>query len=42
MLKKEIAPPLKTSIENILSGTNSAERQEIYIVSMEDASNENE
>lgn len=42
MLKKEIAPPLKTSIENILSGTNSAERQEIYIGSMEDASNENE
>ena len=42
MRKKEIAPPLKTSIENILSGTNSAERQEIYIVSMEDASNENE
>lgn len=42
MLKKEIAPPLKTSIENILLGTNFAERQEIYIVSMEDASNENE
>lgn len=41
-LKKEIALPLKTSIKHILSGTNSSERQEIYIVSMEDASNENE
>lgn len=42
MFKKEIAPTLKTSIENILLSIDSAECQEIYIVSMEDATNEKE
>ena len=42
LLKEEIAPTLKASIENIMLGTNPSECQEIYIVSMEDASDEKE
>lgn len=42
LLKKEVAPSLKTSMDNIRLGTNSAEHQEIYIVSMEDANDETE
>lgn len=40
MFKKEIAPTLKTSIENTMLSIDSAECQEIYIVSVEDASDE--
>lgn len=42
LLKKEIAPTLKASIENIMLDTYPSECHEIYIVSMEDASNEEE
>ena len=42
LLKEEIAPTLKASIENIMLGTNPSECHEIYIVSMEDASDEKE
>lgn len=42
LLKKEIAPTLKASIENNMLGANPSERNEIYIVSMEDASDEKE
>ena len=42
MFKKEIAPSLKTSMDNIRLGINSAEPQEIYIVSMESTNDENE
>ena len=42
MFKKEVAPSLKTSMDNIRLGINSAEPQEIYIVSMEDANDETE
>lgn len=42
LLKKEIAPTLKASIENIMLGTNPSECHEIYIVSMEDAGDEKE
>ena len=37
LLKKEIAPTLKASIENIMLDTYPSECHEIYIVSMEDA-----
>lgn len=40
MFKKEIAPTLKASIENTMLSIESAECQEIYIVSVEDASDE--
>ncbi len=42
MFKKEVVPSLKTSMENLRLGTNSAEQQEIYIVSMESTNDENE
>ena len=42
MFRKEVAPSLKTSMDNIRLGINSAEHQEIYIVSMEDANDETE
>ncbi len=42
LLKKEIAPTIKASIENIMLGTSPSECHEIYIVSMEDASDEKE
>ena len=42
MFRKEVSPSLKTSMDNIRLGINSAERQEIYIVSMEDANDETE
>jgi len=42
MFKKEVMPSLKTSMENLRLGTNSAEKQEIYIVSMESTNDENE
>lgn len=42
LFKKEVAPSLKTSMDNIRLRINSAEHQEIYIVSMEDANDETE
>ncbi|MBO5318821.1 MAG: hypothetical protein J6B01_03310 [Ruminococcus sp.] len=38
--KNEVAPNLKTSMDNIRLGLTSAEPQQIYIVSVEDAQNE--
>lgn len=42
MFRKEVSPSLKTSMDNIRLGINSAEHQEIYLVSMEDANDETE
>ena len=42
MFKKEVAPSLKQSMENVRLGITSAESQEIYIVLMEEANNEEE
>lgn len=42
MFKKEVAPSLKLSMENVRLGISSAEPQEIYIVSMEEVNDEKE
>lgn len=42
MFEKEVAPSLKLSMENVRLGITSAEPQEIYIVSMEEANDEKE